>query len=258
MNALIITAAVLAASVTLSVVEATPVISCKNPSPTCCTAEPFCGTVNQDSDEGCTCSGSWQPRCCCPDPQNCPHPRRSNLRTCCKQRQQPTTFNLPSCSAPLIPTTPIPYQLIQYSPYPTTSCPDLRSSAPRPCQCPSPAPVEVPAGPLSCAPQQLPSPLCASQQQQSCQCGGPSLSVNCPPEFADECVSSSNPSLAPPQLPLLPKFIPVALKPLPLNVHRPSVPSRPRLGVFAGGPAPSLFSLIGCDTPSPYESYNFK
>lgn len=228
-----------------SVLQATPVNSCKNPSSTCGTAEPFCGSVNQDSDEGCTCSGSWQPRCCCPSPQNCPHPRRYNLRPCCKQ-QQPTTFNLPSCSAPPVPTTPIPYQLIQYSPCPTTSCPDLPSSAPRPCQCPSPAPVEIPAGPLSCAQQQLPCPLCASQQQQFCQCGGPSLPVNCPPEFADECsVSSSTQSLAPPQLPLLPKFIPVALKPLSLNVYRPSVPSR-------------LFSLMGCGTPSPYGSYNFK
>ncbi|XP_016656361.1 keratinocyte proline-rich protein-like isoform X2 [Acyrthosiphon pisum] len=235
--------------------KATPVNSYRNPSPTCGTVEPFCGTVDQDSDEGCTCSGSWQPRCCCPNPQNCPHPRRYNLQSC--RPQQPTTCSLPSCPAPPIATTPMPYQTIQYSPWSSTSCPDLPCSAPRPCPCHCNAPVAVPAGPLSCAPQQLPCPSCAPQQQSSCPCAEPPLSVNFPSNFANEYVSSSTPCLSPPQRPMLPKFIPVALKPLSLNIHRPSALCRPGLGVY-GGPAPSLFPSLGCDTPSPYEFYNYK
>ncbi|XP_022173814.1 classical arabinogalactan protein 9-like [Myzus persicae] len=224
MNALIIAVAVLAASVTLLVVEATPVNSYRNPSPSCGTVEPSCGTVDQDSNGGCTCSGSWQPRCSCPNPQNCPHLRRYNLRPCSCKPQLPTTYHLPSCSAPPVATTPIPYQMVQYSPCPTSSSPDLPSTDSRPCLSPSLAPVAVPAGPPSCAAQQLPCPFCASQQQPSCSCGGSPLSVNCPSDFKDEDVPSPTPCLAPPQLPLLPKYIPIALRPLSYNIHRPSAP----------------------------------
>lgn len=217
--------------------------------------EPFCGTVDQDSGEGCTCSGSWQPRCCCPNPQNCPHPRRYNLPPC--RPQQPTTCSPPSCIAPPIAKTTTPYPTIQYSPLPSTSCPDLPYSTPCPCPCPCNAPVAVPAGPSSCAPQQLPCPSCTPQQQPSCPGAEPPLSVNFPSNFANEYVSSSTQYLASPQRPMLPKFIPVALKPLSFNIHRPSALCRPGLGVY-GGPAPSLFSSLGCNTPSPYEFYNYK
>ncbi|XP_060833794.1 keratinocyte proline-rich protein-like [Rhopalosiphum padi] len=263
MNALTIAVAVLSATVTLLAAEATPnsYVSYKNPS-TCRSAEPSCATLDRsDSDEeGCTCSGSWQPHCCCP------RPRPYSLPPC---RQQPTC-RPSSCSAPPSATGPAQYQTVSYSPWPTastSSCPDLPCSAPSPSPCPCPAaaavPAPAPARLCTCSPfpDQPPCPYCARLQQSPCPSGGPApsssvsgLSLSDLAEF----MSPSAPCIVPPQRPLLPKLIPVMLKPLSFNVHRPSAACRLGLQGYAGS-APSLLSPCGCGSaPSPYEFYNNK
>ncbi|XP_025197056.1 uncharacterized protein LOC112595881 [Melanaphis sacchari] len=108
------------------------------------------------------------------------------------------------------------------------------------CCCPRPRPHS-----------QLPTCTRTCTCRPSCPSGGPRPSVSGPsPTDLAGFVS-------PPQRPLLlPKLIPVMLKPLSFDVHRPSVPSY-GLGSGYGGPAPSLPSQCGCGCPpsSPYEEF---
>lgn len=244
-----------------SSLQATPnsYVSYKNPS-ACRSAEPFGAILDRsDSDgEGCTCSGSWQPQCCCP------RPRPYGLPLCRKT----STCRQPSCSGPPA-TEPASYQTVPYSPWPTasTSCPDLPCSAPSldPCPCPAAAPVSV-TEQCTCSPsfsggQQL-CPYCVRMQLQSCPCGRqPSSSVSGLSDFAEfaspptACISPPTTCITLPKRPVLPKLIPIVLKPLSFNIHRPQVPCRP--GLEYGSSSQSLLTPYGCSSaPSPYEFYN--